>query len=336
VKIAIFRFSAIGDVLLLLPVIKNFTMQYPNDTITIFTKSNNAIFFEGYKNVKVHPCDFKSNYNGVLGLLKLFNAIRKEQFDFIVDLHNVLRTQILRNLLKPFTTVKVFDKAKTEKQNFISKKNISEIQHTVLRYANMFAQINKPVLLNKIAPFININVSDNIIATIFFEQHKQQINIGLAPFASHKNKMLQNETIINFLELCKQAGNINVFVFGAPSDEKKINQWAQKFECVVQTNALSFLQQIALQQQLQKMICADSANMHIAALQNIPFVSIWCATHPSLGFAPWQASGNITLSDDKLACRPCSVFGNKKCTNAIENACAKNICAQQVFMAAMV
>jgi ADP-heptose:LPS heptosyltransferase len=334
-KIAILRFSAIGDVLLLLPVVANAVAQYPNCTITIYTKKNNAVFFEAMPNVSVHACDFENNYSGLQGLLYLANNIRKQQYDVIMDCHNVLRTQFLRIVLKPFVSTLIFEKLKQQKQAFIDKKNTEPIIHTVIRYASVFEKNKMPLELKNKAPYINIANNDKAVADVFFEKHSNAINIGLAPFASHANKMLPNATILNFLALCNETPDIKVFVFGAPADQTIIDRWASQYSCVVKTNTITFIQQIALQQKLQKMICVDSANMHIAALQNISLISIWCATHPDLGFAPWQAISNIVVSDTQLACRPCSVFGNKKCTNKIENLCAKNISAQDIFMATM-
>jgi len=52
--------------------------------------------------------------------------------------------------------------------------------------------------------------------------------------------------------------------------------------------------------------------MHLASLFGVPVVSIWGATHPFAGFYGYgQSPENIVQID--LECRPCSVFGNRKC-----------------------
>ncbi len=62
------------------------------------------------------------------------------------------------------------------------------------------------------------------------------------------------------------------------------------------------------------MISMDSANMHIAALTGIKIVSIWGATHPFAGFTPFIPDEKFYIvQNSDLGCRPCSVYGNKKC-----------------------
>ena len=52
--------------------------------------------------------------------------------------------------------------------------------------------------------------------------------------------------------------------------------------------------------------------MHIASLKGIPVVSVWGATHPHAGFLGYGQSLANGIQVD-LACRPCSVYGNKPC-----------------------
>ena len=60
------------------------------------------------------------------------------------------------------------------------------------------------------------------------------------------------------------------------------------------------------------MLSMDSANMHLASLTNTPVISIWGATHPYAGFMGWNQPQNNAIQMD-MDCRPCSIYGNKKC-----------------------
>ena len=63
---------------------------------------------------------------------------------------------------------------------------------------------------------------------------------------------------------------------------------------------------------LDCVVTMDSLVMHLASLVATPVVSVWGATHPGLGFLGYGVSpGNVLQAD--MACRPCSVFGNKPC-----------------------
>ena len=76
---------------------------------------------------------------------------------------------------------------------------------------------------------------------------------------------------------------------------------------------LSLNEELALLEQVQVMVSMDSFNMHLASLVGIKVVSIWGATHPFAGFGPGKSNEPYMVQRSDLACRPCSVFGNKPC-----------------------
>ena len=61
------------------------------------------------------------------------------------------------------------------------------------------------------------------------------------------------------------------------------------------------------------MISMDSANMHLASLVGTRVVSVWELPIISLDFLGYGQSENDIVEITDLACRPCSVFGNKPC-----------------------
>ena len=66
---------------------------------------------------------------------------------------------------------------------------------------------------------------------------------------------------------------------------------------------------------LDLMIAMDSSNMHLASLSGIRTISIWGGTHPAFGFSAIGQPDEYHIQPPEgiLTCRPCSVFGGKKC-----------------------
>ena len=62
------------------------------------------------------------------------------------------------------------------------------------------------------------------------------------------------------------------------------------------------------------MLSMDSGNAHIAAMLGTKVITLWGATHPFAGFAPFnQPFENCLTSDrEKYPLLPTSVYGNKK------------------------
>ena len=78
------------------------------------------------------------------------------------------------------------------------------------------------------------------------------------------------------------------------------------------------------------MLAMDSANMHLASIVDTPVVSVWGATHPIAGFYGWHQLPENAIQVENLACRPCSVFGNKECYRG-DYACFAGITPQMII-----
>ena len=82
---------------------------------------------------------------------------------------------------------------------------------------------------------------------------------------------------------------------------------------------------------METMISMDSANMHLASLVGTRCISIWGATHPFAGFLGYGQSENDIVQIKDLTCRPCSIFGNKKCYRG-DWACLNEIDIQKILL----
>jgi ADP-heptose:LPS heptosyltransferase len=95
-KLLVIRFSAMGDVALCVPVIDAILEQHPNVEITFLTRPFFKPLFKSNSRLSFHFADFKKEHKGFFGLRKLYKELKAEQFDAVIDLHDVLRTQVIR------------------------------------------------------------------------------------------------------------------------------------------------------------------------------------------------------------------------------------------------
>ena len=90
-----------GDVALLAPVIRGFEEQYKDINIILVTRKAFGSFFRDAENLELLFPDFKGRHKGLMGIFCLFRDIRKGgKIDLVVDLHDVVRTKILRLLFR--------------------------------------------------------------------------------------------------------------------------------------------------------------------------------------------------------------------------------------------
>lgn len=114
--ILVIRLSAMGDVAMTIPVLSAFNTQYPHIKITVLTRPFFAPFFRELKNTTIFPIDLNGKHKGILGLYKLSKELKSQQIDAVADLHNVLRSKILKCFLYNVKTVHI-DKGRKEKKH---------------------------------------------------------------------------------------------------------------------------------------------------------------------------------------------------------------------------
>ncbi len=311
--VLIFRFSALGDVAMTVPVIKLLLQQHPHLQITFVSTPSMQPLFDGIERLHFYAVDLKGKYKGVTGLYRLQKELKDQySFDALADLHNVLRTKMLRFFFS-FSIKKIaaIDKGRAEKKELtrIENKKLRPLKSTFNRYVDVFAALGLPVTLNlgdAIKPSLPVN------ELIELKQQGFHI-IGFAPFAKHAEKMYPLDKMKEVVRELNEANNIKIFLFGSIAEAPLLQHWETEFSNVKLLAAkMNFDDEIKWIAELDLMVSMDSANMHLASLFGVPVVSVWGATHSFAGFYGWgQKEENMVQVD--LYCRPCSVFGNKPC-----------------------
>lgn len=314
-----------GDVAMTVPVIKDVLQQNPGLHITVLSNAFFQPLFEGLERCDFYPAYLKEQHAGIAGIYRLFKELKGySMFDGVVDLHSVLRSHLLRTLFKlKGVGTAVLDKGRNEKKALTRKDDKVFRQLTPMheRYAAVFKKLGLPVELRSGEPVYKRKQLPMAVNHLFSAPKKI---IGVAPFAQYKEKMYPIEKMNRVVEQLAAANN-TVLLFGGGQQEAAIlGQWEKAIPAVFNmAGKYSFDEELAIISNLDTMISMDSANMHLAALFNVPVVSIWGATHPFAGFYGWsQDEKNIVQVD--LYCRPCSVFGNKPCYRG-DHACMNRI-----------
>ncbi len=339
-KILVLRFSAMGDVVLLVPVLRALVAEHPGVEVTVVTRPKFAAFFSNIERVSVFEADVDHKFKGFFGVRQLFRAlILKQNFDVVIDLHDHIRTVVLRNLFKLFgIRVVVFTKGRKEKKAFSRKENkiTHKLPHTVERYRAAFEKAGFAFKLGQPPYLIPTDESKKIIEAWFVKKEltKNEKWIGLAPFAMHKSKIWPVANYPTVLNAIIQKTNAKIFLFGGGDEEIQYFEDLQLLfpnNCVMVAGRLKMPQEIALMTHLDLMVCADSSNMHLASLTGTPTLSIWGGTHPDVGFGPFGVNQNnmLQISRDELPCRPCSVYGKETCYRG-DFACMNNISPERV------
>lgn len=316
--------SAMGDVAMTVPVIRALVSQNPEVKITVVSRPFFKPFFNGIENVNFFAVDVKGRHKGFFGLLKLHSDLKKLNIDAVADLHNVLRSQIIRTLFAlSGKKVAATDKGRTEKKALTRFENkiFKPIKNMVERHVDTFKKLGFSIDLSQPKFPHKANLSSEILA--ISEEKATQKWIGIAPFAQYESKVYPTDLMQQVIDELATDTTNKIFLFGGGKKEiETLNSFANGNENVINiAGELKLQQELDLISNLDVMLSMDSGNAHIAAMLGTKVITLWGATHPFAGFAPFnQPPENCLVSDrEKFPMLPTSVYGNKKVTG-YENA----------------
>src|SRR5690554_266286 len=313
--ILVFRLSAMGDVAMTVPVLRAVTAQNPGVRITVVSRPFFKPFFDGIERVDFFSVDLKERHKGFFGLIRLYNDLDKLNLNLIADLHNVLRSKIVRTFFR-FSGKKVAfsDKGRSEKKALTREKNkiFKPLKPMHQRYADVFEKLGYKVDLSKISFPEKPILSDKIKAITGEKSGKW---IGIAPFAQYQTKVYPLDLMQIVIDRLTENPENKIFLFGGGKTETEQLEILKKSHknVIVIAGKISFTDELKLISNLDVMLSMDSGNAHIASMYGVKTVVLFGATHPFAGFMPFgQPLDNALVPDlEKYPKLPTSVYGNK-------------------------
>jgi len=302
-KILIIRFSSIGDIVLTTPVVRALKTQQDCE-LHFLTKEKFSIVLGASPYIdKIHTFHDK--------LEEVIPALRKEAFDFVVDLHKNIRSfQIKRALKRPSAS---FPKANTEKWLMVRFKiNHLPKEHLVDRY---FQAVQSLGVKN------DGKGLDYFIPEKDFVDLEQYPLLKKKPFVAfviggrHFTKIFPAAKAASVISRLKQP----VVLLGGKEDHEageEIKRLCSHEQVLNACGKLNLHQSSSLLRQSGLVITNDTGLMHIAAAFKKPIISIWGNTIPEFGMYPYEPGeeNKVVISQVKnLKCRPCTKIGYSKC-----------------------
>jgi len=305
-----------GDVAMIVPVLRALFLQHPEVKITVVSRPFFQPFFDGIPNVNFFGVDLNKRHKGFIGLVRLFSDLRKLKIDVVADLHNVLRSKVVRTLFAlSGKKVAATDKGRAEKKALTSLTNkvFVPVKPMVERHVDMFKQLGFSIdLTNPQFPEKAILSEEILLITGI----KNQNWIGIAPFAQYESKVYPIDLMQQVIDGLAENKNNKIFLFGGGEKEIQIlNQLQNQHEnVVVLAGKTQFKQELEVISNIDIMLSMDSGNAHIAAMLGVKVITLWGATHPFAGFKPFNQPDDFCLTSDsaQYPLLPTSIYGNKK------------------------
>jgi ADP-heptose:LPS heptosyltransferase len=332
-RLLVIRTSAMGDVALTTPVLKGMREQYPDIELLLLTRPVFKPFFSSINRLQLFFPDLRNRHSGLSGLVQLYKDIKSQgTVDHVIDLHDVLRSKILRLLFRlSGVPVSVINKGRSEKKSVVKGILKIRLKHSVIRYCDVFAQAGFPVLPAE-GPWI-IPSTEALAIVAGMITSSDELNIGVAPYAKHKLKIWPEENMISLLEMISERYKVRFWLFGGNEESERLVSFQEKVKDSENISGkLTLSEELALMSKLDLMIAMDSSNMHMAALVGTKVISIWGGTDPVSGFGAWNQPEEhfVSIPFDELVCRPCTIYGKGECRRG-DIACMYMLTPEMVF-----
>jgi ADP-heptose:LPS heptosyltransferase len=301
-KVLVIRFSSIGDIVLTTPILRCIKQQLKDVELHFITKQQFISVIENNPYVdKFHTIN--------QSLAEIIPQLKKENFDYIIDLHHNARTLKLKLALgkKSFS----FNKLNWQKFLIVNfKKNKLPQKHIVDRYFEAAANLGVKNDGKGLDYFINDKDEIDIVSSLpaLFHNDYHALVVG----GSYFTKQIP---LNKLKEICTNS-SLPLILLGGKEDAAIAEQVYQfhKNKVLNLCGKLNLNQSASIIQQANKVITSDTGLMHIAAAYKKDIISLWGNTIPEFGMGPYLAGKNSqALEVTNLSCRPCSKLGYKKC-----------------------
>ena len=302
-KILLIRFSSIGDIVLTTPVIRCLHKKFPDAELHVLTKA-------AYRSIYAANPYVDKVFELTMNMKEVVKQLRKERYDFIVDLHKNWRSWRVRLALRrPSASFPKLD----FKKFLYTKLKLGKLPdvHIVDRY---FKAVEKLGVCN-----------DGQGLDFFFnegdEMHYEDLPeafrdgfVAVVIGGQHATKILPVDKVV---EVC-EALDYPVILVGGPEDAARGDRVKSKVGSYVGNScgSLTVGQSASLLKLADAVLTNDTGMMHIAAALRKPIVSVWGNTVPEFGMYPYlpQAMRPSAIVENKgLRCRPCDKLGYSKC-----------------------
>ncbi|HEY9535526.1 MAG TPA: glycosyltransferase family 9 protein [Mucilaginibacter sp.] len=298
-KILVIRFSSMGDIIYTTPVVRCLKKQLPGVEVHFITKPAFKYIYDS------------NPYVDKLLLLKptlseTIKDIKAEGYDYIVDLHNNLRTALIK--LRTGIPSSTFKK-QTIRKWLSLKFNLKLVPpvHLVDRYMKAVGTLG---VKNDNQPIDYYIKAEHQLITLLPASHQNGF-VAFVIGATHFTKRMPNSKIIS---ICREI-DLPVVLLGGNDVKANGDEIAAALgERAYNACGITSLDEsVFLVSKAKKIIGFDTGLTHIAEAFDRPIVSVWGGTVPELlGVQPYKVK-EVLVAGIELECRPCSKFGLPAC-----------------------
>lgn len=340
-KILVEIHHGIGDVVQMIPVIKNIKDNYKDAEIGVIVASNvqEQILEMTHLVDKFYHLSFKDMK--FTDIVKFILEIRKEKYDigFLSPISNKKMGAVLLYLLgckkrvgeySPTQNLLINHNIKVEEDNSLHRveRNLNLLTAAGLNITNEKASLTIPQHF--------INNANQIVLGVDSQKKTVGICIGTNPVEMKKKDGIvsveaKKWPLKNYIELMKRlSSSYNILLIGGKKEEdeianvrEEINSISSVINCINKTN---LIESAALLNRCDLVIGGDTGMLHLADALDKHTVTIFGPSNPKLVGPYSDKANNISIG---IPCQFC--YGTETILNCTDRICLTNITTESIY-----
>jgi heptosyltransferase-2 len=304
-KVAVIRFSSLGDCTLLCPFLQHLKTHGATEVIVVTKRAYAELFAAATAVDRIVALGDDAGWRGVL---QIIHSLRDEGC-LVIDGHNTPRSRaVSAGLGGAATRVRKYYR---ERLGLILFKRHSTIPTIAARYSALGEELGLPPVpvttgCIEVPPEIVVRVNERI-------GDDESMFVSLAPGSRWPMKRWGIDKFTELAQRISDNHGCRLILLGDGKDEKAAERIATALgdRAVDLTGRTSITETAAAIQRSSAFIGNDSGLMHLAEAVDVPVVALFGPTVEAFGYYPSLETSEVVERD--IPCRPCSRNGSRNC-----------------------
>ena len=284
-NILVIDFGQLGDVVLSLPALRAIRERFPQAKVTVAVgkPGTEVISLSGFANATM-VVDRVALRDGpklvsIGRIINFVKKVRREKFDFVIDLHSLSETNLLG--LLSGAPKRLYSRRPGRSLDFLGNFNPRppietdhRARHLIDRYLDVLIPLG--VTSAERQPRLQIRPGDDRAIDKLLKKDKAEsgsLLVGLFPGAGHPSRRWPLERFAELADYLVRNDGVRPVVFAGPEERPLVAQMKTLFpQFAIILDRLSIPQLAAAQARMAVFVSNDTGPMHIAAAVGTPVV----------------------------------------------------------------
>jgi heptosyltransferase-2 len=309
-RICIIRLGSLGDLILMVPLLRALRSSFPTKEIHLVCKEKYAGLFDGNGLVDTF---IPVKRGDIRELVRLRSSLSRGGYETIIDAHGVIRSNLLFHALQAPRKIQIRKDELSKALLILGKINrYRRVTSQIERYADLARRLGADMREPYGELPIPLQAEKRAAEALGGAPTSGLPLVAFAPGARWPTKRWPAESFARLIADVSARGYEPLLIGGA--EDSVLNAEVARLSessLLDLTGALSILESAAVLKRCRALVTNDSAPLHLAEAVGTPAIAFFGPTVRAFGYFPRLPASRAL--ETELPCRPCSRNGKRGC-----------------------